>query len=251
MKISQLAAQLYTVRDLCKTPAETAATLKEIGQIGFQAVEVAGICEIAPTELVKMAQDAGVAICAYHGDLNATLQQPAKVAADLAALGADYGVYSYPAGFNIEDPASVTDLIGQLVKSEEVFRAGGKTLCYHHHSLEFVRHGEGTVLDRIAQETRLSIELDTYWVQHGGGNIVEWCEKLNGRLPVLHMKDYGIQNHEPTMKEIGSGNLRWPQILLAAETAGCQWFVVEQDTCPGHPLDSLRKSFAFCQTLLS
>ena len=34
-------------------------------------------------------------------------------------------------------------------------------------------------------------------------------------------------------------------ICRAAETAGCRWFIVEQDTCPGDPIDSLRQSFAY------
>ena len=45
------------------------------------------------------------------------------------------------------------------------------------------------------------------------------------------------------MMEIGSGNLDWPRLIPAAEKSGCQWFIVEQDTCPGDPFDSLKSSF--------
>ncbi len=33
--------------------------------------------------------------------------------------------------------------------------------------------------------------------------------------------------------------------MAAADAAGCEWFIVEQDTCPGDPFDSLRMSFEF------
>jgi sugar phosphate isomerase/epimerase len=60
------------------------------------------------------------------------------------------------------------------------------------------------------------------------------------------MKDYTVnaENH-PTFAEIGNGNLDWKRIIAAAEAAGCQWFCIEQDTCPGDPFDSLKQSFDY------
>ena len=58
------------------------------------------------------------------------------------------------------------------------------------------------------------------------------------------MKDYIItEKNQPTFAGIGSGNLDWNGIVDAAESSGCQWFCVEQDTCPGDPFDSLAISF--------
>jgi sugar phosphate isomerase/epimerase len=106
-------------------------------------------------------------------------------------------------------------------------------------------------LDRIYDGTSkdaLQGEPDTYWVQYGGGDAVEWCEKLKGRLPLLHLKDYQTNSENTAhMCEIGSGNLNFKKIVAAAEAAGCEWFIVEQDSCPGDPLDSLEKSFRYIQ----
>ena len=73
-----LAAQLYTVRSLCQTPQETAATLKQIKSIGYAAVEVAGICPIEAADLLKMTGDEGLEICSIHGDGNSILVEPQK-----------------------------------------------------------------------------------------------------------------------------------------------------------------------------
>ena len=43
MKIQQVAAQLFTVRDYIKTPADVAVSMKKIRQIGYQAVQVSGM----------------------------------------------------------------------------------------------------------------------------------------------------------------------------------------------------------------
>jgi sugar phosphate isomerase/epimerase len=49
------------------------------------------------------------------------------------------------------------------------------------------------------------------------------------------------------MCEIGAGNLDWNVIVQNAETSGCQWFIVEQDTCSGDPVDSLAQSYRWLQ----
>lgn len=88
-------------------------------------------------------------------------------------------------------------------------------------------------------------------VQLGGACPIKWCQKLKGRLPLLHMKDVGVrEGNSPTMFEIGYGNLDFKSIITAAEASGCKWFIVEQDTCPGDPFESLKKSFDYIQTKL-
>ena len=130
----------------------------------------------------------------------------------------------------------------------------GMTLSYHNHALEFVRFGKSTVLDFIYEATNpahLKAELDTYWVQLGGGDPASWLEKLSGRAPLLHLKDYTIDaKHNPIYTEIGQGNLDWKRVLTAAEKAGTEWLIVEQDTCPGDPFDSIKISYDYLAGLL-
>lgn len=246
MKLTQLASQLYTFRDSCKNPGQLSQTLKEISKVGLQAVEVAGICPIDPAELRHMADDCGLRICALHGSGDETLGNPAKVAADADVLGCDLVVYSYPAGFDLTIAGDVSRLVELLRSAESEYRSRNKTFCYHHHSLEFFRDRGKLVLDQILDEAApINLELDTYWIQHGGGSPVGWCRKMSERLPIIHLKDFGSVNGVPTMMEVGNGNLDWPGILEAADAAGCQWFCIEQDTCPGNPLDSLKVSYDY------
>jgi hypothetical protein len=80
----------------------------------------------------------------------------------------------------------------------------------------------------------------------GEGDPVAWCERLANRLPIIHRKDYRVDaDGKVGFAEVGSGNLDWSRILPAAERAGCAWFCVEQDSCPGDPFDSLQQSYAF------
>lgn len=249
MKLHQIAAQLYTVRDYCKTPADIAVSLKKIRQIGYPAVQVSGIGPIAEDELVRICRDLGLTICATHEPSARILDEPAAVAERLHKLGCRYTAYPYPAGIDFGSLESVRQFAAKLNHAGKVLHDAGCVLCYHNHHHEFRRLDGKPILEILFAETDpryLQAEIDTYWVQYGGGNPVAWCQRLRGRLPVLHMKDFAInKDNQITFAEIGHGNLDWPAIVSAAEQAGCQWFIVEQDTCPGDPFDSLAASFQY------
>ena len=110
------------------------------------------------------------------------------------------------------------------------------------------------MLRHIYDETdprNVQAEIDTYWVQLGGGCPARWCESLDGRLPLLHLKDVGVrEGNEPIMHEIGYGNLDFKTIVAAAEKSGCQWYIIEQDVCPGDPFESAKKSFDYIKANL-
>ena len=249
MNPKQLGAQLYTTRDLCTTPAETADVIAAIGKIGYAAVEIAGICEIPAPELRKMTSDAGVMILSMHGNVEHVIDEPQRVVDQANEMGCGYVVTSNPADLDFSKQEAMVGLAKKLAQAGEVYRNAGITFCYHNHSREFIRYGDRTGLDILIDSISpdlVEFELDTYWAQHGGCNPVTWCERLQGRLPILHCKDYIVSTERlPTMTEVGNGNLEWPQILSAAERSGCKWFIVEQDICPGNPIDSLKASFDY------
>ncbi len=249
MKLAQVAAQLYTLRNFCKTPADVAATLGRVKAIGYPAVQVSGVCPMPEAELVAMLRDHDLICCATHEPGDRILDEPSVVAARVLALGAEITAYPYPGGIAFDTLDQVKAFAKRLDAAGRVMREAGVTLCYHNHHIEFQRVGGRTILEILYAETdpkNLQGEPDTYWVQNGGGDPVAWCERLKGRLPILHLKDYAVNaKHEVGFAEIGAGNLDWPRIIAAADAAGCRWYCVEQDTCPGDPFDSLAQSFAY------
>jgi sugar phosphate isomerase/epimerase len=248
VKPSQIAAQLYTVRDFCKSAPDLAETAKKIRAIGYEAVQVSGVSgDIPAAEILKIFSDQGITICATHENGDLIRQNPMAVVERLKTLNVIHTAYPYPSGVDFADVASVKAMISDLDAAGAVLRENGCVLSYHNHALEFIRIGDEVLMDYIARATapeNLKLELDTYWVQFGGADPVAWCKKAAGRLPVLHCKDYGFgTDNKPHFSEIGYGNLDFPAIIAAAEASGCEWFVVEQDTCPGDPFVSLEKSY--------
>jgi len=254
MKLSQVAAQLFTCRDLLKTPADIASTLRRLRAVGYTVVQVSGMGPIAEEELNTILDGEGLVCCATHEGSDTILNEPQKVVDRLKKLRCSYTAYPYPAGVDFTSRDSINDLIKKLDAAGKVLADAGLTLCYHNHNHEFRKIGDKTILDLIYEGTDsryLQGEPDTFWVQYGGGDNVEWCEKLADRLPLIHLKDYETNaENKQAFCEVGSGNLNFKKIIAAAEKSGCKWFIVEQDTCPGDPVDSLAKSFEYIKANL-
>jgi sugar phosphate isomerase/epimerase len=249
MRPDQIALQLYTLRAHCRTAAEFAATVRRVRAIGYPAVQLSGLGPIPEDEIVRILAGEGLAACATHEPGEQILREPQRVVERLQKLGVRDTAYPWPGSLDLSRVEVVDELAAGLDAAGAVLRAAGCRLSYHNHAHELRRLGEGTVLDRLLARTRpenLAAELDTYWVQYGGGDPVAWCERLAGRLPLLHLKDYGLdEKNTPTYASVGDGGLDFRRIIAAADRAGCEWFIVEQDTTPGDPFDAVRRSYEF------
>ncbi len=256
MKIEQVALITYTIRDSIQTPDSFCESMRKLADIGYRAVQISGMPhDVMPPEAIAETCAAnGLTICATHEPGDSILNEPEKVVERLDTLGTRYTAYPYPAGVDFQDKVACQSFYKKLDHAGAVLREGGKVLTYHNHANEFYRYDGRTVLEHIYAETgpaNLQAEVDTYWVQLGGGCPVEWCRRLQGRLPLLHMKDVGVrEGNSPSFYEIGSGNLDFRSIVTTAENSGCEWFIVEQDSCPGDPFDAAAKSFNYIRDQL-
>lgn len=251
---TRIAAQLYTVRALCQDAAGLARTLARLRAIGYTAVQVSGIGPIDARTVRRLLDAEGMVACATHEPGQAIVDAPETVVERLQTLGASATAYPWP-HLPLTSEGEVLALARALDRAGAVLRAAGQTLCYHHHALEFRRLGpppaRASALELLlahTAEAHLQAEIDTYWVQIAGADPVAWCRRLGGRLPLLHLKDCGVQDgNVATTMALGEGNLDLPGILAAAQAAGCQWYIVEQDSCPGDPIDSLATSWRCLQ----
>ena len=253
MKTEQIAIQLYTLRDFTETPADFAATMKRVREIGYPAVELAGTAGLYPAEAAKIVRGAGLQICSSHESPQMILQNPQQVVDHLGEFGITHAAYPWPDGIDFSNAKHVDNLIAGLDAAGAVMRRAGMTLCYHNHAHEFFQRDGRTMLEEIFALTapeHLQAELDIHWVQAGGGDPAETCRRLAGRLPLLHVKDFSVTAQgERQLAEVGYGNLNIPEILAAAEAAGCKWFIVEQDTCPTDPFECIARSFNYLKDL--
>lgn len=120
---------------------------------------------------------------------------------------------------------------------------------YHNHSTKFIKHNGKVVLQHIADNfapEKLGFTLDTYWVQVGGGDPAQWIEKLTGRVPCIHLKDYA---YDRKMAVLGEGNINFDRVFQMAEKAGTKYLLVEQDECNGEdPFACVKRSYDYLKS---
>jgi sugar phosphate isomerase/epimerase len=244
MASSTLAAQLYTLRDFTKTPADIASTLKHVRKIGYEVVQLSALGKIDPKELAKILQGEGLTCCATHVSLERMKGETQAVIDEHRLWGCSYTAVG---GFFPKEPKTQDWLNYARDYSETArkFANSGLSIGYHNHNHELAKFDGKLALDILLANCDPSIwfEIDTYWIQHGGGDPAAWIRKVAGRIPCVHLKDMGVNNdRQPFMMEVGEGNLNWPAILDACKAAGVRWYIVEQDTCYRDPFDSLELS---------
>lgn len=243
MKIRNLGLQLWSVRDSINGEEGVRSSFIRLKEMGYDWVHMAGNGGLSYEDFGKIAKETGIGICGTHDDFGVMLNDPKTAMKNHDALGTKLmGV----GGCDTGTVESVEKFIEQANTVGKNIYPYGFKFTYHNHSHEFRKLANGkTAMEMLAEgldPVTCSFVLDTYWVQHGGGDVRYWIEKLSGRIDILHLKDMGRNNEGPFITEIGNGNLWWEGILEAADKAGVTYYVVEQDSWPGDPFDSVKMS---------
>lgn len=224
----KLGIQLYTVRDFMHNADDIRATFKKLKAIGYDQAQTAG-CDIPYEEFGKIAKEEGIEIVGTHDDFDMMRNDPEQSMKNHRALGTtNMGIGGVPGEF-FESTAKINEFCEIANKIGDTIAPHGFKFTYHNHSGEFRKYDGITMMERLVKGTNpdtVSFVLDTYWVQHGGGDVRHWIEMLAGRIDILHLKD---MKYGPEIAEIGAGNLYWDEILKLAEATGVKSLVVEQD----------------------
>lgn len=248
----KLGLQIYTIRDFVKDPDFADVSFRKMAEMGYTEAHTASF-DIADKVYLDLLKKHGITVIGTHYNLDKILgnyEETMEIHRNLGTTNIGIGGWFTP-GKN--DPAKIKEFIADFNKAAEVYAKHGFKLTYHNHSFEFVRlNNNKTMMDMLYEgldPATTSFVLDTCWVAAGGGDVVDWIEKLEGRLDILHLKDltmkYEGDRVVPLMTEVGNGSLNWDKIMTAAEKIGVKHYIVEQDFCPGSPFDSIKQSAEF------
>ena len=81
MADTTVAAQLYTLREFLKTPADIARTLPKVAALGYRAVQLSALGPIDTRELKQILDSAGLTVCASaQGTIDAVGNSDAEMA---------------------------------------------------------------------------------------------------------------------------------------------------------------------------
>ncbi|MBQ7828003.1 MAG: sugar phosphate isomerase/epimerase [Clostridia bacterium] len=244
----QIGAQLYTVRDFCRTTEDFALSMRKVADIGYKTIQVSGTCPYDAEWLKDQLDSNGLRCVLTHNDQSRIIDETEALAAEHTLFGCDYvGIGGYGIGAGPEETCRkfVETYLPAIKKMKEC----GKYFMYHNHAQEFKRFNGKTMLEMLAEGVPaeyMGFTLDTYWVQVAGGDPAQWLENLAGRIPCIHLKDCDF---ERKMMVIGEGNINFDRVFEKAEAGGTEYLLVEQDDCYGEdPFECLRRSYEYLRS---
>lgn len=258
--MKEFGLQIYSVRDKMTDSVSIRSTFKALREMGYSSIQTAGTPAIPYEEYAALAAEAGLKIIGTHEDFDTMVHDFDRALEIHRILGATYmGKGSFKAE-PMNDTAAWEHFIEQANAVGKKCAEHGMKFTYHNHSHEFIKLPDGRIIMELLAEKLdpryTSFVLDTYWVQHGGGDVRAWIEKLSGRIDILHLKDMKRTAHfdekrgHQMFAEIGQGNLDWERILETAQKSGVKHYIVEQDTCDGDSLDSVRMSAEYLKKFI-
>ena len=237
MKLEKIGVQLYTIRGFLDTEEAAKVSFEKLKKLGYDEAQTAG-CVLPYETFGKIARDAGITLVGTHDNFDLMLNDPDEAMKNHDYLGTKImgiGGFFKSTKEEYEDFIAKANVIAKNIKSQ------GFKFTYHNHSHEFRKLDGKLIMDILAEgmdPESTGFVLDTYWVQHGGGDVRAWIEKLAGRIDILHLKDMGVNENGPFITECGNGNINFDGIIPLAEACGVKHFCVEQDIWPGDAMDS-------------
>lgn len=238
-----IAAQLYTVRDLCAQ--DFGKTTQNIAKLGYRQVEVAGYGNLKTAAEARQAlDDAGLRVAGTMHPIEAFETDANRVLDEADALGTKVVIVPWIAEARRKDAAAWRTLAQSLSKVAQAAGARGFEFAYHNHSFEFQRFEGKYAMDILFDTASPAVkaELDVYWLKHGGVEPAQWITKMGSRVLTLHLKDMAA-GAEWRFAPVGTGILDFRAIIEAAAKAGVRYGAVEQDeTYDLPPLEALRVS---------
>ena len=241
-------AQTYTTHVYMKSELDIARSLQKIADIGYKTVQISGIGKIEPRKLRQICDDLGLQIVLTHNGEDRFLYDVDTLIEEHDILGCKYiGIGGLPERYRGGAPEWVEYFVEDFKEPARKIAAAGKLFMYHNHNFEFEKVGGKLLIDILMDgftKEEMGFTLDTYWVQAGGADICDWIEKLDGRLPCVHLKDMSVHGMTPIMAPVLEGNLPFEKILKLLEKQGStEYLLVEQDICEESPFACLKKSY--------
>lgn len=238
----KFAAQLYTLRN--ELELDFPGTLRTLKEMGWSAVQISGLRNHTKEQIAAALQETGLKTAGMHVPLDRLRGDLAEVLAEAQLFQTKDLICPFIAD-DLRNEAGYRAVRRELNEIADKLAADGYRISYHNHDFELQVHIEGkTALEYMLEPSDTNAvlaEVDVYWVKKAGMDPLAFIQPYANRMPIIHLKDMSNDEHR-VFAEIGTGTIDFTPILSWGEESGIEWYAVEQDVCPGNPLDSLQLS---------
>ncbi|TNE63617.1 MAG: sugar phosphate isomerase/epimerase [Alphaproteobacteria bacterium] len=233
--------QLYTVR--WQMEENMPGTLEALAGLGYGEVEFAGYFEHSPAEVKKMLADAGLAAPSTHLPIEMFENNLDQVIEFAHGVGHKYLVMPW-----LREDQRTADIFKSVAetlnKAGEKAKSAGLAVAYHNHDFEFDALDGTTPYEILLANTDpdlVKLELDLFWLNVAGVDLLSIIDRFPGRVPLAHVKD---RTKDGAMTDVGSGIIDFGRVFAQAEKAGLKHYIVEHDQ-PEDPMQTAANSVKY------
>lgn len=243
-----LGAQMYTLREYCRTPKMYEKSMRKLSEMGYKYYQFSGVTDDVTPQMIKEISERYDLKCTLtHWDDSKIISDTERVIEDHNIFGCEgIGIGGMPGEFrNYEGYEKFLDKYGRAI---ETIGKSGKTFCYHNHWFEFERYektgktGMEMLLD-MTNKDAFKLTFDTAWAHRAGVDCADFIHKHADRIFAVHLKDLTIIDNELTVTEMLTGNMCFDPIIKACVEENIKWQFVEQDWVRINAYDSMKISY--------
>lgn len=246
-KLDRIGLALFTVRPLVARDFDR--TLQQIAEIGYRDLDMYIYEAHRRPKETRAALDRAGLSCTSARVAGAALYRGWDRSLDAAlTLGARWITLANLAYeerlalIDYQELADVFNRVGGAAKER------GLRFAYHSHDFELEPMDGRVPLDLLLSSTDpdlVKLQMDVYWMAHGGRDPIAMLRQLGARVASVHLKDMD-RNRDITT--VGAGTIDFAPILAAARRAGVRDFYVEEDA-PRDPLVAIVSAYRHLASL--
>ena len=247
--------QTYTIRDYCKTIEDIDKTLAELASWGVKDIQISGIGKVDWNELAETVKKYNMSVCVTHTPFERMMKETDAVIDEHIKLGCDcLGIGAMPGEYERTEEG-VEKFFADLIPVAKKMRERGVHLAYHNHDFDLKKFGDKSILDRMLEldSDLLWFIPDVAWLHIAGETPEEYLKKMQGRVKVLHFKDYNPvegQEHPWAFTELSKGVVNLNACYETAKEMGIPYIMFEQDNnWTVDAMQSSKEAFEFMKKL--
>jgi len=235
--INNIGIQLNSLRNECE--ADLDGTFSKLSELGFKGVEFCDFFGKTSDEILSILAKNNLKLISSHISLEDMLDNFEEIVTFQKAIKANKIIIMHG---NIHGAESLSLLIDNLNALQSRLRQHRIDLFYHNHEQEFKKYSNGEIaMVDIIEKTDVLVELDAFWAEQAGADVVGFLNVYPDRIQLLHLKDG--DNHIPS--PIGDGNANCKEVYDLAIKNDVEWVIVELSGKQQNSLEAIEKSINY------
>ncbi len=240
--LKPIALQLYTLRE--QMTQDWVGTLERVANAGYVGVETAGFAYAPSVEsVIEKLDQLNLQIVAAHSGLPSTNADD-PIYQTMQLLGANRLICASTGRDKFSNRSDILEQARKFNAVNDIAKQQNLQFGLHNHGWEFQiingQYGYDILLEQL--DPSIFLELDVYWMQSMGVDVVSYIRKMGERAKLLHIKD-GPGTPEGMHVAVGKGEIDIAACIEAGVSA--EWLIVELDHSDGDMMLAVEESARF------